>query len=66
MLSLARDLASSHGYTVLQAIQEWHRSKGSSKAMPLGEVVEKFLAAKSNRSVAYTDKAAGSASIVEA
>jgi hypothetical protein len=34
--------------------------------MPLGEVVEKFLAAKSNRSVAYTDKAAGSASIVEA
>jgi integrase len=56
MLSQARDLASSYGYTVLQAIQEWHRSKGSSKAMPLGEVIEKFLAAKSNRSAAYTDK----------
>jgi hypothetical protein len=56
MLSQARDLASSHGYTVLQAIQEWHRWKGSSKAMPLGEVIEKFLAAKSNRSAAYTDK----------
>ena len=56
MFSLARDLASSHGYTVLQAIQEWHSSKGSSKAMPLGEVIEKFLAAKSNRSAAYMDK----------
>ena len=56
MFSLARDLAASHGYTVLQAIQEWHRSKGSSKAMPLGEVIKKFLAAKSNRSEAYMDK----------
>jgi integrase len=56
MLSQARDLASSHGYTVLQAIQEWHSSKGSSKAMPLGEVIEKFLAAKASRSTAYTDK----------
>ena len=35
MLSQARDLASIHGYTVLQAIQEWHSSKGSSKAIPL-------------------------------
>lgn len=56
MYSLPRDLASSHGYTVLQAIQEWHRSKVSSKAMPLGEVTEKFLAAKSKRSAAYVDK----------
>ena len=56
MFSLARDLAASHGYTVLQAVQEWNRSKGSSKAMPLGEVIEKFLAAKSNRSPAYTVK----------
>jgi hypothetical protein len=56
MLSQARDLASSHGYTVLQAVQEWHSSKGCSKAMPLGEVIEKFLAAKSNRSAAYMDK----------
>src|SRR5260370_13009341 len=56
MLSQARDLASSHGYTVLQAIQEWHSSKGSSKAMPLGEVIEKFPAAKSNRPVAYIDQ----------
>ena len=56
MYSLARDLASSHGHTVLQAVQEWHRSKGSSKAMPLGEVIEKFLRAKSNRSAAYMDK----------
>src|SRR3984893_19469953 len=56
MLSQARDLASHHGYTVLQAIQEWHSSKGSSKAMPLGEVIDKFLAAKSNRSPAYMDK----------
>ena len=30
MYSLARDLASSHGYTVLQAIQEWHRAKSPS------------------------------------
>jgi hypothetical protein len=56
MLSQARDLASTHGYTVLQAIQEWHSSKGASKAMPLGEVIDKFLAAKSNRSAAYMDK----------
>jgi hypothetical protein len=56
MLSQARDLASTYGYTVLQAIQEWHSSKGSSKAMPLGEVIDKFLAAKSNRSAAYMDK----------
>src|SRR5271169_6775580 len=35
MLSQARDLASSHGYTVLQAVQEWHSSKGSSEGMPL-------------------------------
>ena len=56
MFSLARDLAASHGYTVLQAVQEWNRSKGSSKAMPLGGVIEKFLAAKSNRSPAYTVK----------
>jgi hypothetical protein len=56
MYSLARDLASSHGYTVLQAVQEWHRSKGSSKAMPLGEVIEKFLGTKSNRSAAYINK----------
>ena len=54
MLSQARDLASSHGCTVLQTVQEWHSSKGSSKAMPLGEVIEKFLADKSNRSPAYT------------
>jgi integrase len=56
MLSQARELASSHGYTVLQAIQEWHSSKGSSKAMPLAEVIEKFVGAKSNRSAAYMDK----------
>jgi hypothetical protein len=56
MYSLARDLASSHGYTVLQAVQECHRSKGSSTAMPLGEVIVKFLGAKSNRSAAYMDK----------
>ena len=56
MFSLARDLAASHGYTVLQAIQEWYRSKGSSNGLPLGEVIEKFLAAKSNRSEAYINK----------
>jgi hypothetical protein len=48
MHSLARDLASGRGYTVLQPVQEWHRSKGSGKVMPLGKVIEKFLAAKSN------------------
>jgi hypothetical protein len=42
MHSLARDLTSGRGYTVLQAVQEWHRSKGSSKAVPLGEVIEKL------------------------
>jgi hypothetical protein len=56
MLSQARNLASRHGYTVLQAVQEWHSSKGSSNGMPLGEVIEKFLAGKSNRSPAYMDK----------
>jgi hypothetical protein len=50
MYSLGRDLASSHGHTVLQAVQEWHRSKGSS------EVIEKFLRAKWNRSAADVDK----------
>jgi hypothetical protein len=56
MLSQARNLASRHGYTVLQAVQEWHSSKGSSEGMPLGKVIEKFLDAKSNRSPAYMDK----------
>src|ERR1700730_18979160 len=56
MLSQARDLASSHGYTVLQALQEWHRAKGSTNGQPLGEAIEKFLAAKASRSAAYTDK----------
>jgi len=56
MFSLARDLAASQGYTVLQAIQEWYRSKGSSNGLPLGQVIEKFLDAKSNRSDAYMDK----------
>ncbi len=55
-LSQARDLASSHGYTVLQALQEWHRAKGSTNGQPLGEAIEKFLAAKASRSAAYTDK----------
>jgi integrase len=65
MFSLARDLAASHGYTVLQAVQEWNRSKGSSKAMPLGEVIEKFLAAKSNRSPAYTVKLNNDVALLE-
>jgi hypothetical protein len=56
MLSQARGLASSYRYTALQAVQERHSSKGSSKAMPLGEVIEKSLTAKSNRSSAYMDK----------
>ena len=56
MLSLARGLASSHGYTVLQAIQEWHRAKGSSNGLPLGEVIQKFVDAKASHSSAYTDK----------
>ena len=56
MLSQARDLASRHGYTVLQALQEWHRAKGSTNGQPLGEAIEKFLAAKASRSAAYTDK----------
>ena len=54
--SLARDLASSHGYTVLQAVQEWSHSKGRSQALPLGEIIQRFLADKSNESAAYTDK----------
>src|ERR1700746_3300055 len=65
MFSLARDLAASHGYTVLQAVQEWNRSKGSSKAMPLGEVIEQFLAAKSNRSPAYTVKLNNDVALLE-
>jgi len=44
MLGRARDLASSHGYTVLQAIQEWHSSKGSSKAMRLPAIFRWCLA----------------------
>jgi hypothetical protein len=65
MLSQARDLASIHGYTVLQAIQEWHSMKAASKAMPLGEVIEKFLVAKSNRSTAYMDKLNGDMRLVQ-
>ena len=64
MFSLARDLAASHGYTVLEGCSgKWNRSKGSSKAMPLGEVIEKFLAAKSNRSPAYSAVAEGLSSL---
>src|ERR1700682_3367094 len=33
-LSQARDLASGHGYTVLQALQEWHRRKALPTANP--------------------------------
>jgi hypothetical protein len=56
MYSLARDLAASHGYTILQAVQEWYRTKDSSNGQPLGEAIKKFLAAKSTRSPAYMDK----------
>jgi len=56
MYSVARDLASSHGYTILQAIQEWHRAKGSSNGLPSGEVIQKFLDAKASHSSAYADK----------
>ena len=56
MYSLARNLASSYGYTILQAIQEWHRAKGSSNGLPLGEVIQKFVDAKASHSSAYTDK----------
>jgi len=40
-------------------------SKGSSKAMPLGEVIEKFLAAKSNRPPAYTVKLNNDVALLE-
>jgi hypothetical protein len=66
MLSQARDLASIHGYTVLQAVQEWHSMRASSKAMPLGEVIDKFLVAKSNRSSAYMDKLNGDMRLFQA
>lgn len=56
MYSLARDLTSSHGYTILQAVQEWHRAKAFSNGLLLGEVIEKFLGAKASHSSAYTDK----------
>jgi hypothetical protein len=56
MYSLARDLTSSHGYTILQAVQEWHRAKAFSNGLLLGEVIEKFLDAKARHSSAYTDK----------
>jgi hypothetical protein len=54
--SQARDLASEHGCTVLQAVQEWYRAKGSGNGQPLGNAIQKFLVAKSTRSRAYTDK----------
>jgi hypothetical protein len=56
MYSLARDIASRHGYTVLQAVQEWDEAKNPAKGPPLGEAIQKFLAAKASRSAAYTDK----------
>ena len=56
MYSQARDIASQYGYTVLRAVREWATLKGSSKAMPLGEVIEKFLTDKSNRAPAYIVK----------
>jgi hypothetical protein len=40
MLNQVRDLASSHGYTVLQALQEWHWAKGSTNAQPLGKAFD--------------------------
>jgi integrase len=66
MLNQARDLAASHGYTVLQAVQEWHNWKGASNGMPLGEVIKKFLAAKSSRSPAYTVKLSDDLALLEA
>jgi integrase len=56
MYSQARDIASQYGYTVLRAVREWATLKGSSKAMPLGEAIEKFLTDKSNRAPAYIVK----------
>jgi hypothetical protein len=41
MYHLARDLTASHGYTILQAVQEWYRAKGSSNGQPLGEAIKK-------------------------
>ena len=48
MYSLARDIASRHGYTVLQAVQEWDEAKNPGKGLPLGEAIQKFLAAKAS------------------
>ena len=60
MHSLARDLASGPGIPSYSLFRSG-RSKGSGKVMPLGKVIEKFLAAKSNRSPAYMDKLNGDA-----
>jgi hypothetical protein len=57
MSSEARELALDHGCTVLQAVREWHRTKGgSSNSELLGKAIQKFLAAKRTRSPAYIDK----------
>jgi integrase len=46
--------------------QEWHNWKGASNGMPLGEVIKKFLAAKSSRSPAYTIRLSDDLALLEA
>jgi hypothetical protein len=54
---LARQLAGHHGYTVLQAVQEWANHKGRIDAKSIGKCFEEFiLTKKANRCKAYTDR----------
>lgn len=63
--SLAREIAAKHGYTVLQALQEWAQAKGPSQALTLGEVIKKFLYQKSNLSPAYMEKFTNDLALIE-
>jgi hypothetical protein len=54
---LARHLAGHHGYTVLQAVQEWANHKGRIDAKSIGKCFEEFIATKkANRGKVYTDR----------
>jgi hypothetical protein len=56
--NLARALAQPYGYTVLQAVREWERTKAPYRGKKTSEVIAKLIAAKRREqlSVPYVDR----------
>jgi integrase len=56
--NLARDIAETHNYTVLQAMREWEKSKAPYKGKKVREIIDELIAAKRKEqlSAPYVDR----------